>query len=49
VVAISTGKTSCGSSAPSSVSRLTPKIWPIWNVSKPAPPSSDVVALLSST
>jgi hypothetical protein len=49
VVAISTGNVSCGSSAPSSVSRLKPKICPIWNASLPSPPSSVVIALLSST
>jgi hypothetical protein len=29
-------------------SRERPKIWPIWKVSLPAPPSSVVIALLSS-
>ena len=37
VVAMSTGNMSCGSSPPPcelmSLSRLMPKIWPIWNVS----------------
>ena len=31
-----------------SESRFRPKIWPIWKVSLPAPPSSVVIALLSS-
>src|SRR3954466_1021178 len=31
-----------------SPSRERPKIWPIWKVSLPAPPSSVVTALLSS-
>ncbi len=29
--------------------RCEPKIWPIWKLSSPAPPSSVVIALLSST
>ena len=33
VVAISSGNVSLGSSAPSALSRLRPKIWPIWKTS----------------
>ena len=51
-----TGRCPAASSAPSRVagqsrrpSRFVPKIWPIWNMSLPAPPSRVMIAVVSST
>ena len=49
VVAISRGNTSCARTPPWAWSRLVPKIWPMANVSKPAPPSRVIVVVVSST
>jgi hypothetical protein len=48
VVATRTGKVSAGATPPSVAFRLAPKIWPIWKLSFPAPPSSVTVTVVSS-